>query len=90
MASLSAPAAASITVRNLDGRVKESLRVRAAQNGRSMEAEARAIITEAVKTSARTPEVSLYDRIRARVEPLGGIELELPPPQRMREPPRFE
>ena len=43
-----------------------------------------------MKTSARAPEVSLYDRIRARVEPLGGIELELPLPQRMREPPRFE
>ena len=64
--------------------------MRATQNGRSMEAEAHAIITEAVKTSARTPEVNLYDHIRARVEPLGRIELELPPPQGMREPPHFE
>lgn len=84
------PAAASITVRNLDGRVKERLRVRAAQNGRSMEAELRAIITEAVEVPTRTPESSLYDRIRARVEPLGGIELELPSRQLTRDPPTFE
>ena len=90
MVASPAPVAASITVRNLDGRVKERLRVRAAQNGRSMEAELRAIITEAVEVPTRAPEVSLYDRIRARVEPLGGIELEPHPPQRMREPPRFE
>ena len=37
---------ASITIRNLDGRVKERLRVRAAQNGRSMEAEARSILSD--------------------------------------------
>ena len=43
------------------------------------------------------PEVSvviLYDvendRIRARVEPLGGVELELPPRRSFREPPTFE
>ncbi len=89
MAATLAPSA-SITVRNLDGRVKERLRVRAAHNGRSMEAELRAIITEAVEVPVRVPEISLYDRIRARVEPLGGIELEAHPPQRMREPPSFE
>ena len=38
----------SITIRNLDPAVKERLRVRAAQNGRSMEAEARGIISSAV------------------------------------------
>ena len=32
----------------------------------------------------------LYRAIRARVEPLGGIELELPPREPIREPPRFE
>jgi plasmid stability protein len=34
----------SITIRNLDPGVKERLRVRAAQHGRSMEAEARRIL----------------------------------------------
>ena len=32
----------------------------------------------------------LFSAIRAHVEPLGGIELELPPRGPMREPPRFE
>jgi plasmid stability protein len=39
---------AAITIRNLDDSSKEQLRVRAAQNGRSMEAEARAILEAAV------------------------------------------
>ena len=39
---------AAITIRNLDDASKERLRVRAAQNGRSMEAEARAILEAAV------------------------------------------
>jgi plasmid stability protein len=39
---------AAITIRNLDDSAKEQLRVRAAQNGRSMEAEARAILEAAV------------------------------------------
>ena len=39
---------ATITVRNLDGDVQRRLRQRAAANGRSMEAEARAILTAAV------------------------------------------
>ncbi len=32
----------------------------------------------------------IYRAIRAHVEPLGGIELELPPREPIREPPRFE
>jgi len=39
---------AMITIRDLDGQVKQKLRVRAAVNGRSMEAEARAILTAIV------------------------------------------
>ncbi len=40
---------ASITVRNLDEGVKKRLRVRAADNGRSMEEEVRLILREAVE-----------------------------------------
>ena len=40
---------AMITIRNLDAEVKRSLLVRAAMNGRSMEAEARAILTAIVR-----------------------------------------
>ena len=39
---------ASITVRNLDDDVKRCLRVRAAENGRSMEEEARDILRRTV------------------------------------------
>jgi antitoxin FitA len=39
---------ATLAIRNLDQAIKERLRVQAARNGRSMEAELRAILTEAV------------------------------------------
>ncbi|HEX3576077.1 MAG TPA: plasmid stabilization protein [Rhodopila sp.] len=77
----------SITIRNLDPAIKERLRVRAARHGHSMAAEARRILqTACVETPDRPPGRNLYDRIRARFAPLGGIELQLPP----REPARFE
>lgn len=40
---------ATITVRNLDDEVQRLLKVRAAEHNRSMEAEARAILSEAVR-----------------------------------------
>lgn len=44
---------ASITVRNLPDEVHRALRIRAAQNGRSTEAEIRLILEEAVKSKER-------------------------------------
>ena len=41
----------TLTIRNVEPAVKEQLRVRAARNGRSMEAELRAILAEAVGMS---------------------------------------
>lgn len=79
----------SITIRNLEPGLKERLRVRAAKQGHSMEAEARRILTTALKASEH-PAASLYERIRARVEPIGGIDLDLPPRDPAREPPRFD
>lgn len=79
---------ANITIRNLDDEVKTRLRVRAAQNGRSMEEEARRILREAVRHKH-----SLHDLaslIRARFGPLGGVDLELPPREPGREPPHFD
>ena len=79
---------ASITIRNLDDDVKTRLRVRAAENGRSMEEEARVILRDAV---GRKPgSQNLASLIRARFGPLGGVELELPPREPAREPPRFD
>ena len=55
-----------------------------------MAEEARSILRAAL--ADRVEEVSgasLYDAIRARVEPLGGIELALPPREPQRDPPDF-
>lgn len=81
---------AMLTIRNLEPALKERLRVRAAQHARSMEAEARDILSQALKPSASPPERNLYDRIRARFAPLGGVDLELPPREAVRVPPRFD
>ncbi|MDD2878734.1 MAG: plasmid stabilization protein [Acidiphilium sp.] len=83
-------ASASITIRNLDPALKERLRVRAAQHGQSMEAEARRILQTALTPQETPPVRHLYDRIRARFAPLGGVDLELPPRDLVREPPRFD
>src|SRR6202007_2714922 len=78
----------SITIRNLDPAVKERLRIRAAQHGHSMESEARSILQSALKEPERLPARNLYERIRARFEPLGGADdLELPPRLPGRDPP---
>jgi plasmid stability protein len=82
-------AMAMLTIRNLDPAIKERLRVRAAQHGRSMEAEARAIFQTVLNAPKRPPERNLYERIRARFAPLGGVDLDLPPRQPTRDPPRF-
>jgi plasmid stability protein len=80
---------ATLTIRNLDGALKERLRVRAAQHGHSMEAEVRDILQDTLNEPER-PAVNLYQRIRSRFAPLGGIDLELPPREPAPEPPRFD
>ena len=67
---------AALTVRGLDEGVKERLRLRAARNGHSMEAEVRLILEAAVANEAGG---GLGSRMRARVAASGGAELELPP-----------
>ena len=78
---------ASITIRNLDEGVKRRLRVRAAENGRSMEEEARDILGRSVGKAP--PPKDLGRSIHARFAALGGIELELPERGPMRPPPEF-
>jgi antitoxin FitA len=79
---------ASITIRNLEESVKRRLRVRAARHGRSMEDEARSILRAAVADD--TSATNLFQAIRRRIAPLGGVDLALPRRDRMREPPRFD
>ncbi len=78
---------ASITIRNLDKQTKARLRVRAAHHQRSMENEARNILRAALAEEAATPR-NLAEAIRRRFRPLGGVELQLPVHQPMREPPK--
>jgi antitoxin FitA len=79
-----------LTVRNLDPDVKARLRVRAAQDGVSMEEEVRRILTQAARESVSAPKKGsdLGSRIRARFAGLG--ELEIPPRHVMRPPPFFD
>ena len=54
-------------------------RVRTDTHGRSMEAEPRAIVTDAIE-SDQTREPNLAESIRRRFAPFGGVEPELHPP----------
>ena len=76
---------ASMTIRDIDERLKARLRVQAAHHGRSMEDEARDILRTAL-SKERSRSGTLVDSIRARIGPLGGVELEIAPREAIREP----
>ena len=78
---------ASITIRNLDDGLKRRLRACAAENGRSMEEEARDILRRTVGEAP--PSKDLGRAIHARFAALGGVELDLPARGPMRPPPKF-
>ncbi|MCP5431680.1 MAG: plasmid stabilization protein [Alphaproteobacteria bacterium] len=80
---------ASITIRNLDDALKARLRIQAAEHGRSMEEEARNILRAGLSREAPPPK-NLAQAIRELFEPLGGVELEIPPRGPIREPPKFD
>ncbi len=82
------PARGAVTVRGLAPELKTRLRVRAAHNARSMEAEARAILEAALADpEEQTTDLAVF--ARSLFAPLGGAELELPPREPAREPPDF-
>lgn len=68
---------ADVSIRNLNNRVREKLRIRAAGNGRSMEAEMRTILEDAVADP--NPSRNLLDAIFDRFQEIGGVELEIRP-----------
>jgi plasmid stability protein len=76
----------TITIRDLDPEVKERLRVRAAQHGRSMEEEVRVILRSAIAETSVTP-TRLGDSIRRRFQGC-GVQLKLPVREPMRQPPK--
>ena len=75
---------AIMTIRDLDDRLKARLRVRAAQNNRSMEEEVRVILRTALSAEG-TRGASLWKAIRSRVQSLGGIDLVSPTREPMRD-----
>ena len=77
---------ASLTIRNLDAHTKARLRVRAAHRQRSMEEEARNILRAALAQDDAAPR-DLVAAIGARFRPLGGLALDLPAREPIREPP---
>ncbi|WP_221285300.1 FitA-like ribbon-helix-helix domain-containing protein [Haloferula luteola] len=69
---------ANITIRDLPDQTKETLRVRAAQQGVSLEAFVRQVLQEA--SQARRPKAAgLFELSREFFGSGRGVELELPP-----------
>jgi plasmid stability protein len=80
---------ATLTIRNVEPVLKERLRVRAARNGRSMEAELRQILSTTLRGES-IGQVNLAEAIRRRFLPLGGVEIEPHPPVPVGKPPLLD
>lgn len=78
---------ASVTVRNLPDETHRALRVRAAANDRSTEAEIRAILESAVRPEGRIKLGTLLADIGRE---LGGVDLEIERDKTPAEPVSFE
>jgi plasmid stability protein len=64
---------ATLTIRDVDEELRAKLRVRAARHGRSMEAEVRAILRDALVKPASQGD--LGRRIHQRFAAIGGVEV---------------
>lgn len=80
---------ATLTIRDLDDELKQSLRIRAAHRNRSMEEEARQILRAAL-TESPAPAVNLAQRIRARFSGLGDVALPVTEREPVRAPVAFD
>lgn len=71
----------SIIISDADDDLEQRLKARAVQNRRSIETEARAILRLALGSSEEETltAANLGDSIRAIVEPVGGLEVTIPP-----------
>jgi plasmid stability protein len=78
---------ASITIRNLPDETHRALRVRAAEHGRSTEAEVRAILNETVRPAER---VKMGTALVELFRPLGGVDLDIERDKAPPEPLSFE
>ncbi len=77
---------ASITISNLDDALERRLRTQADSHGRSVEDEARDILDAALNREPLRAG-GLVASIRAKIAPLGGVDLPQIPREPMREPP---
>jgi plasmid stability protein len=78
---------ASLNVRNLSEQTHKALRIRAAQHGRSVEAEIRAILDDAVNPRER---VGLGSMLTAIGRDFGGVDLDIERDKTPAEPANFE
>ncbi len=76
-----------LTIRNVPDETKSRLRIRAAEHGRSLEAEVRAILDSALGKPG--PPENLGQAIQRRFAKFGGVELELPEREPLGAPPDF-
>jgi antitoxin FitA len=82
---------ASLTVRKISDELKQALRVRAAQNGRSMEEHVRVTLERdlGLQSISNESNKSWVNDIVTRFQEIGGVELELPDRGVPRDPPDF-
>ncbi len=78
---------AAITIRNLSDETHRALRVRAAEHGRSTEAEIRAILDSVARPAER---LKLGSALVEVFRSAGGIDLEIDRDRTPPEPARFE
>lgn len=80
----------TLTVHDIPDEETQALRARAARNGRSLEAEVRAILREAIRAEPQSREGGLATAIHSRFAPYGGVEVPPLPRTEPREPPSFD
>jgi plasmid stability protein len=78
---------AAVTVRGLPEETHRALKLRAAQHGRSTEAEIRVILEEAVHPE---PQIKLGSALAAFGRKFGGLELDISRDQAPTDPAEFE
>lgn len=79
----------ALTIRKFDESLKRKLKVRAAEHGRSMEAEAVLILERELSKSIVPKNLGQHIRELLAKHGVDGIELDIPPRSVNRKPPSF-
>lgn len=78
---------ANIIIRNLPDEIHRAIKVRAAQHGRSTEAEVRDMLAQTIQSGSR---LQVGTELRRYAEQFGGVELDIRRDQKPIEPATFE